>query len=106
MEELPDLDRVLGEFANDDLLAALDAVLLELEKRLLKYAQRGPEILQMADEGLVLAARAAARLRQAQSAAAHTASHLQIVGVGDWSPRSTNPGWGDDPRVADEVDEH
>jgi len=104
--ELPDLDRILAGLPNDDLLAALDAVLLELEKRLPQYARGGPDILQMADEGLVLAARSAARLRQAQSAAAHAAGHLQIVGVGDWTPRSTNPGWSDDPRVAGEQDQH
>src|SRR5437868_3463648 len=61
--ELPDLDRILAGLPDDDLLAALDAVLLELEKRLLQYARGGPEILQMADEGLVLAARSAARRR-------------------------------------------
>ena len=54
--ELPDLDRILAGLPNDDLLAALDAVLLELEKRLPQYARGGPDILQMADEGLVLAA--------------------------------------------------
>jgi len=35
------------------------------------------------------------------SAAAHAAGHLQILGVGDWAPRSTNPGWADDARVDD-----
>ena len=85
--------------SNEELLAVLDEVLLDLERRLLKYARVGPEIIDMADEGLVLAVRAAARLRQAQSSAAHAASHLQVLGVGDWSPRSTNPGWSDDPRV-------
>ena len=84
---------------NEELLAILDAVLLELERRLLRYAQAGAQIAGMADEGLVLAARSGARLRQAQSAAAHAASHLQVVGVGAWRPRSTNPGWADDPRV-------
>lgn len=95
----PDLERALGDTSNAELLAALDLVLLELERRLLRYAQKGHEILEMADEGLVLAARAAARLRQAQSSAQHTAGHLQVVGVGDWSPRQTNPGWSDDPRL-------
>jgi hypothetical protein len=56
----------------------------------------------MADEGLVLAARAAARLRQAQSSASHAVGHLQHVGVGAWSPKSTNPAWHDDPRVVEE----
>jgi hypothetical protein len=89
----------LAESSNEDLLAILDGVLLELERRLLRYARSGGEIIEMADEGLVLSVRLGARLRQAQSAAAHAASHLQVLGVGGWSPRSTNPGWSDDPRV-------
>jgi hypothetical protein len=89
----------LQEMSNADLLATLDTVLVEVERRLLRYARTGPEILAMADEGLVLATRTSARLRQAQSAAAHTAGHLQIVGVGEWRPKSINPGWGDDERV-------
>jgi hypothetical protein len=93
--------RPLAERSNADLLAVLDEVLLELERRLLRYARSGGEILAMADEGLVLSVRAAARLRQSQSSAAHTTSHLQLLGVGNWAPRSTNPAWGDDPRVMD-----
>jgi hypothetical protein len=89
----------LAECSNEELLAALDAVLLELERRLLRYARSGAEIVDMADEGLVLAVRSGARVRQTQSASAHAAGHLQTLGVGDWSPRSTNPGWSDDPRV-------
>jgi hypothetical protein len=89
----------LSERSNEELLEVLDGVLLELERRLLRYARAGAEIKEMADEGLVLSVRSAARLRQAQSSAAHTASHLQVVGIGGWSPRSTNPGWSDDPRV-------
>jgi hypothetical protein len=104
--ELVDLDRALAALPNGDLLAALDLVLLELEKRLLRYAQRGGEILEMADEGLLLAVRAGARLRQAASAAAHTEGHLQIVGVGEWSPGSTEPGWSDDARVFDDGEPH
>jgi hypothetical protein len=92
-------EQELEEMSNADLLATLDTVLVEVERRLLRYARTGPEILAMADEGLVLATRTGARLRQAQSAAAHTAGHLQIIGVGEWRPRSTNPGWGDDERV-------
>src|SRR2546423_12227036 len=99
----------VGEFGaalsgldNSELLTAIDLVLLELEKRLLHYARVGADIQDMADEGLVLATRAAARLRQAQSSAAHTAGHLQLVGVGEWQPKSTNPSWSDDPRVTDE----
>ena len=98
-QPIPALDEVLAALDNGDLLAALDSTLLELEQRLLRYAQKGSEIQEMADEGLVLAARAAARLAQAQSSATHAHSHLQIVGVGRWSPRSTRPSWADDPRI-------
>jgi hypothetical protein len=42
-----------------ELSSALDLALLELERKLYRYAKVGPE---MADEGLVLAARAKARL--------------------------------------------
>jgi hypothetical protein len=97
------LSDVVSRLPNGELLSYLDIALLELERRLLRYARTGPDILQMADEGLVLAARSGARLRQAQSAAAHAAGHLQILGVGDWAPRSTNPGWADDARVDDEA---
>jgi hypothetical protein len=93
------LPATLSECSNEELLAALDGVLLELERRLLRYARSGAEIVDMADEGLVLAVRSGARVRQTQSAAAHAAGHLQTLGVGGWSPRSTNPGWSDDPRV-------
>jgi hypothetical protein len=86
---------------NAELLATLDAVLVELERRLFKYAHTDAEFQAMSDEGLVLAARAAARLGQAQSAAQHAQSHLQIVGVGGWRPSSTRPGWDADPRVTD-----
>jgi hypothetical protein len=84
---------------NDELLATLDAVLVELERRLFKYAHTDGQFQAMSDEGLVLAARAAARLGQAQSAAQHAQSHLQIVGVGEWRPSNTRPGWDADPRV-------
>ena len=92
-------EQALASLPNAELLRALDLVLLELERRLLRYAQTGHELQEMADEGLVLAVRAAARLGQAQSSAAHTAGHLQVVGIGDWSPTSTQPGWSDDPRA-------
>jgi hypothetical protein len=92
----------LSESSNDELLAVLDVVLLELERRLLGYARSGREFLALADEGLVLAVRSGARVRQAVSAAAHAAAHLQVLGVGDWSPRATNPSWSDDPRVTGE----
>jgi len=44
----------LEQMSNADLLATLDTVLVEVERRLLRYARTGPEILAMADEGLVL----------------------------------------------------
>lgn len=117
MDEMPDetngreaplggFEDALASLPNAELLTALDLALLELEKRLLRYARTGHELLEMADEGLVLSVRAAARLAQAQSSAAHTAGHLQIVGVGDWSPTSTQPDWNDDPRATSEDDEH
>jgi len=93
------LEEGLSGLGNPELLRVLDSVLVELERRLFRYARVGPELLEMADEGLVLAARAAARLSQAQSSAAHAVGHLQVVGVGDWTPRSTNPAWSDDRRV-------
>jgi hypothetical protein len=94
-----DLGDVLQALPNEDLLAALDLVLLELERRLLRYARSSGELVEMADEGLVLAVRASARLGQAQSSAGHAQSHLQLIGVGDRNPTSTRPGWQDDPRV-------
>jgi hypothetical protein len=96
--EFSTLENMLPDAPNADLLQALDLVLLELERRLLRYVE-GTEVLGVADEGLVLAVRTGARLAQARSAAAHAQGHLQIVGVGDWNPRSTEPGWRNDPRV-------
>lgn len=104
-ETLEHLSKTVSGLPNAELLATLDVVLLELERRLLHYAQVGPEMVVMADEGLVLSSRAAARLSQAQSASAHAAGHLQIVGVGDWKPRSTAPSWSDDPRVTGREEE-
>jgi hypothetical protein len=52
----------LSERSNAELLAVLDGVLVELERRLLRCARSGPEILDMADEGLVLSVRSATRL--------------------------------------------
>jgi hypothetical protein len=77
---------------------------LELEKRHFRYANVGPELLEMADEGLVLAARAKARLGQSLSAAQHTEGHLQVVGVGEWRPTSTRPAWNAEPRLPDSED--
>lgn len=97
-----DYREVLTQLSNAELLSALDLGLLELERRLLHYSHVGPEILQMADEGLVLAARAKARLGQALSSAQHAEGHLQIVGVGEWKPTSTRPGWNTEPRLNEE----
>jgi hypothetical protein len=101
-EPSPSFPGELQRLPNDQLLSALDQLLLELERRLYRYAHVGAELQQMADEGLLLSTRAAARLSQAQSAAAHTQGHLQLVGVGEWSPSSTQPGWSDDPRVQED----
>ena len=99
-----DLRAALNTLPNDELLGVLDQVLLELERRLLRYAQVGHELIDMANEGVVLAVRSGARLQQAQSSAQHATGHLQVVGVGEWSPRSTSPSWRDDPRVTAEDD--
>jgi hypothetical protein len=101
-EPVPDFEKALS---NPELLSALDLALLELEKRLFRYAKVGPELLEMADEGLVLAARAKARLGQSLSAAQHTEGHLQVVGVGEWRPKSTRPSWNAEPRLTNEHEE-
>ena len=97
-EPVPDYEEALTNLSNAELLSALDLALLELEKRLYRYAHVGPELLQMADEGLVLAVRAQARLGQALSSAQHTEGHLQLVGVSEWNTTSTLPAWNTDPR--------
>ena len=97
-----DYREVLCGLSNAELLAAVDLNLLELEKRMLHYAKVGPELLDMADEGLVLAVRARARLSQALSSAQHAEGHLQIVGVGEWKPTSTRPTWNTEPRLTEE----
>ena len=99
--EFADVERL----SNQELLGVIDLTLLELERRLYRYARVGAELQEMADEGLLLAARSAARLGQAQSAAVHTQGHLHIVGVGSWKPTSTRPSWSEDPRVVDD-EEH
>jgi hypothetical protein len=101
-EPVPDFQQALSNLSNPELLSALDLALLELEKRLFRYAKVGPELLEMADEGLVLAAKAKARLGQALSAAQHAEGHLQIVGVGEWKPTSTRPSWNAEPRLTQE----
>jgi hypothetical protein len=65
----------------------------------------GPEPLEMADEGLVLASKAKARLGQSLSAAQHTEGHLQVAGVGGWQPTSTRPSWNAEPRLMQEEQE-
>jgi len=105
-EKLPyaDFQEVLSALPNAELLGAIDLTLLELERRLYRYAHLGPELLAMADEGLVLTVRARARLGQALSSAQHTEGHLQLVGVGEWKPTSTRPAWNTDPRVSEGED--
>src|SRR3954453_2605243 len=100
-----DYASALASLPNDELLAALDLALLELEKRLLRYAQSGHEVREMGDEGLVLSVRAAARLAQGQSSGGGTAGRPHSVGGGDWQPTSPQPDWNDDPRAASEGDE-
>jgi hypothetical protein len=78
---------------------------LEVEKRLFRYKKVGPERLEMADEGVVLAARAKARLGQSLSAAQHTEEHLQVVGVGEWQSTSTRSSWNAEPRLTNEDEE-
>ena len=60
------------------------------------------ELLEMADEGLVLTARAKARLGQALSGAQHAEGHLRVVGVGEWKPSSTRPAWNAEPRLTED----
>ncbi len=98
----PDFRQALSNLSNRDLLSALDLTLLELERRLYRYAHEGEELIDMADEGLLLASRAQARLGQAISAAEHTVAHLQVVGVGEWNSTSTHPSWEDEPRLTEE----
>ncbi len=105
-DELPlaDYREVLAALPNAELLSAVDLTLLELERRLYRSAHVGPELLEMANEGLVLAVRSRARLGQALSSAQHAEGHLQLVGVGEWSPTSTRPSWDTDPRVSEGED--
>jgi hypothetical protein len=98
-EPVLDFEQALSKLSNPELLSALDLALLELEKRLFRYAKVGPEVLEMADERLVLAARAKARFGQSLSAAQHTEGHLQVVGVGEWRPTSTRSAWNAEPRL-------
>src|SRR3712207_4886394 len=101
----PDFREVLSAFPNAELPNAVDLTLLEREKRFYRYAHLGPERLEMANEGLVLAVRSRGRLGQALSAAQHAEGHLQLVGVGEWQPTSTRPTWNTDPRVSEGEEE-
>jgi hypothetical protein len=102
---VPDFRQALSNLSNPELLSALDLALLKLEKRLYRYAKVGPELLEMANEGLVLAARAKARLGQSLSAAQHAEGHLQVVGVGEWQPTSTRPSWNAEPRLTEQEED-
>jgi hypothetical protein len=59
----------------------------------------------MADEALLLAVRARARLGQALSSAEHAEGHLQIVPAGERNPTSIEPAWDTDPRMVEEEEE-
>ena len=74
-----------------EVLSALGLALLKLERRLYRYAHTGPELLEMADEGLGLAARARAKLRQVLSSAQHTQGHLQVMGWASGAPSPPAP---------------
>jgi hypothetical protein len=47
---VPNFEAALVALSNPELLSALDLALLELEKRLFRYAKVGPELLEMADD--------------------------------------------------------
>jgi hypothetical protein len=89
----------LRTLVNGELLAQMDLLLLELERRLYRYARSGSELVHIADEGLLLAVRSRARLAQALASAQHTERHLQVVGIGQWQPTGTGSAWNSDPRV-------
>jgi hypothetical protein len=84
---VPDFQQALSN--PELLLSAIDLALLELEKRLFRYAKVGPELLE----------RAKARLGQSLSAAQHTEGHLQVVGLGEGRPTCTRPSWNAEPRL-------
>jgi hypothetical protein len=90
-QPVPDFEVALSKLSNPELLSALDLALLELEKRLFRYAKVGPELLEMADEGLVLAARAKARLGQSLSAAQHTEDTCRWLGWASGVPPARAP---------------
>jgi len=79
---VPDFQQALSNLSNPELLSALDLALLELEKRLFRYAKVGPELLEMADEGLVLAAIALC---------SDIGPHRSFSSVGSACPRGPKP---------------
>ena len=85
---------------NNDLLAELDAVLLEVEQRLVSYANLGAEMVETADEGLALAVKVRARLDQTNTVAYRTESELKSVGIGEWEPTGIR-GFRNDPRLSE-----
>jgi hypothetical protein len=89
---------------NPELLNALDLTLLELEKRLMRYARVGPELLEMADEGYYSPSGLGLGW-PGPLLAQHTEGHLQVVGVGEWKPTSTRPAWNTEPRLSEEEEE-
>lgn len=91
LKPVPDFQQALSNLSNPELLSAVDLTLLELEQRLYRYAHEGEELIAMADEGLLLASRARARLAQAVSAAQHTQAHLQVVGWASGNPAAPSP---------------
>jgi hypothetical protein len=84
---------------NNDVLAELDAVLLEVERRLISYASLGSEFVDTADEGLALALKVEARLEQTQSASYLAKRTLKSVGIGEWAPSAAGGSFRDDFRL-------
>lgn len=95
-------DAPLSHMTNLELLAQADAVLLEVELRLENYQRVGPDLLEMADEGIALASRIHARVEQTQSIASKARGRLDCVGIGGWSPSSRY--FGKDPRLGAQGD--
>jgi hypothetical protein len=86
-----DPDQLTGS-DNETLLAVLDQVLLELDRRLTRYAQAGHEVLDMADEGL-LALRALARLAQPSRRHSTRSNTYRLLAWAAGDPRvSARPG--------------
>ena len=88
---VPDFERVLSNLSNPELLSALDLALSELEKRLYRYAHLGPELLAMADEGLVLTVRDRARLDRHCPLRSTRRATCSWSGWGSGSPQAPAP---------------